>query len=183
MNTMKNSMYLLFMISLFLVSCDEIDFIPEDSETPIGTCTDGILNQNEEAIDCGGICSACAEAITFEEGEYRGLWNSIAENGSVYTDLFLTAIITEVSEGEFTGSLYISDDFTSCCDTPGDNGDGPLTISIVDGNVNFTWSEVNPGCIGEFRATGMLTETNRLLLDLTGNDCEGDHVGSIEFFE
>jgi hypothetical protein len=27
------------------------------------TCSDGIKNQNEEAIDCGGVCGACAKEI------------------------------------------------------------------------------------------------------------------------
>jgi len=31
------------------------------SQKTVGTCYDGILNQNEENIDCGGSCSACID--------------------------------------------------------------------------------------------------------------------------
>jgi len=165
MNTMKNSMYLLFMISLFLVSCDEIDFIPEDSET----------------IDCGGICNTTC--ITFDEGNYRGLWSSTATNGSVYTDIDVTAIIEKVSNGVYTGSLFISDNYTSCCNSTGINGDGPFTITIVNEKITFKWIDEIPGCTGEFNGTGIYSENNKIELTLIGNDCEGDHVGSIEFFE
>lgn len=31
----------------------------QDNPLIIGSCTDNIRNQNEEAVDCGGICEAC----------------------------------------------------------------------------------------------------------------------------
>jgi hypothetical protein len=37
------------------------------------TCSDGIQNQNEEGLDCGGICSAC-------ETCFDGIWNQDEEN-------------------------------------------------------------------------------------------------------
>jgi len=40
-------------------SCDKDD----DDDDPVATCSDGILNQDETAIDCGGVCSACAETM------------------------------------------------------------------------------------------------------------------------
>ncbi len=40
-----------------------------ESDTPIGevppSCTDGIQNQDETGIDCGGSCSACAQGTTY----------------------------------------------------------------------------------------------------------------------
>lgn len=38
---------------------------------PEPTCTDGIKNQNEEEIDCGGACSACIVPITGEALQIR----------------------------------------------------------------------------------------------------------------
>src|SRR5829696_3181026 len=54
---------LFFILSLFAVAsvilysgCSKDD---EDS-TPVPTCSDGIQNQGETGIDCGGPCTACA---------------------------------------------------------------------------------------------------------------------------
>ena len=32
--------------------------------TPAATCTDGIQNQNETGVDCGGTCTACVTVVT-----------------------------------------------------------------------------------------------------------------------
>ncbi|WP_075343166.1 hypothetical protein [Tenacibaculum agarivorans] len=123
------------------------------------------------------------ETFLLEEGNYKGLWNSTATNGSVYTDLKITATIKKVSKTEYSGSLFISENYTSCCNTSGNNGDGPITIKIENGKVTFKWVDQIPNCTGEFVATGNHTQNNRLKLKLTGNDCEGDHSGEIEFFK
>ena len=39
---------------MFMVSCGD--------EEDKGTCSDGIQNQDETAVDCGGVCTACLEA-------------------------------------------------------------------------------------------------------------------------
>ncbi|MFK7810113.1 MAG: DUF6252 family protein [Saprospiraceae bacterium] len=41
-------------MTLVFTSCGS-----DDSNDPDPTCTDGILNQDETDIDCGGVCSAC----------------------------------------------------------------------------------------------------------------------------
>ena len=57
---MKNLMNLLFVMSCFIVSCGDDD---EDTTLPVepapveATCADGIRNQDEEDIDCGGVCT------------------------------------------------------------------------------------------------------------------------------
>ena len=53
---MKNLFFYLFLslsVTTFFTSCGE------DEAMPTGTCADGILNQDETDIDCGGICDAC----------------------------------------------------------------------------------------------------------------------------
>lgn len=52
---------LLISSSLMLTSCGK----DEDK----GTCSDGIKNQDETGVDCGGICNACPEGA-------HGLWKS-----------------------------------------------------------------------------------------------------------
>jgi len=37
-------------------------------EAPVGTCSDGVQNQNETGVDCGGVCTACAVAPTCSDG-------------------------------------------------------------------------------------------------------------------
>lgn len=179
---MKKIMYLLFIAFNILIACENDD--KDASSTPKETCEDGIKNQDEDQIDCGGICTACISEILFiEEGNYRGLWNSNATNGSVYTDLKITATIKKITETTYTGSLFISDNYTSCCNSSGTNGDGPISIKIEDGKITFKWIDEIPTCKGEFDAIGAYSEKNKFFLNLTGKDCEGDHKGSIEFFK
>ena len=55
---MKNLFFYLFLtlsVSVFFTSCNDETVTPMET----GTCTDGILNQDETDIDCGGICDAC----------------------------------------------------------------------------------------------------------------------------
>ncbi len=51
----------LFVAALSFVAC-------KDEENK-GTCSDGIKNQDESAVDCGGICNACREGA-------QGTWKS-----------------------------------------------------------------------------------------------------------
>ena len=44
-------------------------FIGCGDEEDKGTCSDGIKNQDETAVDCGGGCSACKEGV-------QGKWKS-----------------------------------------------------------------------------------------------------------
>lgn len=47
-------------MGIILIFCLVISCKKESSSTGRGTCSDGILNQNEVNVDCGGICSKCA---------------------------------------------------------------------------------------------------------------------------
>lgn len=185
---MKKSMFFFVMCVLF-VGCGSDDVVEEDAEIAIDntleTCNDGILNQDEEGIDCGGVCEACvAQELSFSAGRYRGIWNSSATNGANFNDLNVTAIINNgEAEGSFTGSLFISGNFTSCCGAQGDNGDGAIAINISEGQVTFLWDDVIPGCEGTFNGVGTLVENDRITLNLTGTDCDGDHTGTLEFFK
>ena len=61
MKSMKFLIMMLFAGSLFMVSCDD--------EEVKGTCSDGIQNQDETGVDCGGACTACREGV-------QGKWHS-----------------------------------------------------------------------------------------------------------
>ena len=52
----ENAVYFL---SVQSDNCDEWIPIIVNTEGPVATCSDGIQNQGEEGIDCGGPCSSC----------------------------------------------------------------------------------------------------------------------------
>lgn len=55
---------LLFFISLFFIACSDDDDLDNggtnNNNSSVATCNDGIQNQGEEGIDCGGPCPPCA---------------------------------------------------------------------------------------------------------------------------
>ena len=59
------------------------------STTKKETCFDGIKNQNEENIDCGGICKACAADVTIADcNDYNKCTNDKVQNGKcAYEDI------------------------------------------------------------------------------------------------
>lgn len=57
---MKRNILYTFIIALLLVSC----VAEQDNPLTVATCTDGIRNQNETDIDCGGRCQACEGKTT-----------------------------------------------------------------------------------------------------------------------
>lgn len=119
--------------------------------------------------------------FTLAAGNYKGLWDSRATGGAVFSELAVTATLEEAEEGTFTGILYISDDFTSCCG--GDDGDGPITFTVLEHQVTFEWKDEIADCTGTFSGSGTLTADNTFRVNITGTDCDGDHTGSIRFFE
>lgn len=168
---MRNLLCLLFVINLSFASCEEVGI-----DVPV-------IKDSNGGEGKGGD-KECRSPRSLEEGNYHGLWSSIATNGSVYVDLPITATIEKNSEGEYTGFLYISDNFTSCCNPDSERGDGPITISIDDeGEITFSWIDEIPFCPGEFIGTGTYIKTNEITLITNGSDCEGQHMGSIRLFE
>ncbi len=173
--------------TFFLItSCGNDDNTDSEPNTLVGeivleSCSDGILNQDEQDIDCGGVCSVCApKEVSFSTGRYSGVWNSSVVNGPNFSDLGVTSIINNGDvAGNFTGSLFITNNFTSCCGSQGNNGDGLITISISNNQVTFLWDDVIPGCEGTFNGTGTLDEEDKIVLNLTGTDCDGDHIGTL----
>ncbi len=58
---MKNLFLLALASCLILFSCSKDE---DTDDTPVATCTDGIQNQGETGIDCGGPCAACNVCVT-----------------------------------------------------------------------------------------------------------------------
>lgn len=53
---MKKSLFYIFILTVFIGACSEAE---QTNPLIIPSCDDGILNQDEEAIDCGGRCIDC----------------------------------------------------------------------------------------------------------------------------
>src|SRR6266496_2512902 len=58
---------ILFCVALALTTCKKKSS-DEDKSTPGQTCTDGIQNQGETGVDCGGPCSPCPSVICMGDG-------------------------------------------------------------------------------------------------------------------
>ena len=136
---------------------------------------------NKEEVVCP--MKAKKIAIKIEEGEYRGIWNTTSSNGIKFLGYKTTARITKVSETEYKGVLFISSDFTSCCKTPGQVGDGAFTMRIENQKIIFEWFDEIPKCTGVFQGTGTIIEDKIVINEFTGKDCDGDHTGNLEFFK
>jgi hypothetical protein len=50
---------LVLLLSVNFISCKDDDKNDDPKPVVIETCSDGIQNQNETGIDCGGICTPC----------------------------------------------------------------------------------------------------------------------------
>lgn len=88
----------LIIFSLLVIGCSDDDTPPIVVET--ATCNDGILNNGETAIDCGGLnCQACAEVppvvATCSDGVLNGDETEIDFGGSCAGELFVSGEITE----------------------------------------------------------------------------------------
>lgn len=102
--------------------------------------------------------------------EYKGVWNSTTSSTTL-TNVGAAITLEEVAEGKFEGDLNF----------PGFPTTGPMTVEISGNNItSFEWIDTTPSCSGEFTGTGTVKDNgNQLYIELTGNDCKGNHVGTL----
>jgi len=67
----KRSMKRAFIIFVYIIIFAMIIFGLYSLLKPAQTCFDGIKNQNETEIDCGGVCAACTVKISAQNVEVR----------------------------------------------------------------------------------------------------------------
>src|SRR5436853_6975316 len=80
MKTFAARILLLTFVAFALTTCKKKD----DDNTPAPTCSDGIQNQGETGVDCGGPCSACPTVLCNGNGESK--YQPLALNNEwVYT--------------------------------------------------------------------------------------------------
>lgn len=77
---------------------------------PKASCSDGILNQNEEQVDCGGLCQAC-KVTRFEDIKVLSYNSFLLKDGSY--DAYAEVKNPNISHGteslSYTFSFYDSD--------------------------------------------------------------------------
>jgi len=117
------------------------------------------------------------QEIHFLTGDYTGTWDD-----NLYTAFGIsTRINLNLSGGRASGEFFYSSTFSSCCEGVTDG-----TISFIlkeNGNIedfiyrqdlaNFQGGQ----CTGTYTGSGVLENYTTLLIDFTGEDCEGPHTG------
>ncbi len=120
---MTRNYYFLFVALLsfifFGISCN-------DDSTSSETCSDGILNQDETGIDCGGVCEPCQTTSTYS-------YMSAKIDGAQYSNLLpviypFDGISTLIHETPNIDYLWLQ----------GDNSDYQINIRISDDNWGST---------------------------------------------
>ena len=138
------------------------------------------------ALSCSGsddadVDSTPEQAVGFK-GDYSGTWNSTTPS-ITYTDYPISITIEqERKSGEeitLTGPFYATASQTSCC---GSVDDGSVVIKIVDQTItSFTFVDRIVGCTGNFAGSGTIGSNGDLIIEFTGTDCDGDHIGVMRF--
>lgn len=105
------------------------------------------------------------------ELRFVGKWN-----GNLgFENIDISMRMTEVSTNAFEGDFYVSNNYRSCCNSG--ESDGTVSYSVVGSDiVDFLWNDVIPGCTGTFSGSGTVLSGGNLTIDLTGTDCDGDHI-------
>lgn len=119
--------------------------------------------------------------LTTLKGKYVGTWNSTTPS-ITYTDYPISLKINHVNQDEtiINGEFFATSSFTSCCNS-GEN-DGSISMQIKDNSiVSFNYTDIIPECAGSFKGSGSIGNELTLSINFAGNDCDGDHVGTLLF--
>jgi hypothetical protein len=106
-NYRKTTVFFIFILSTvtLLWGCNAVDVAVSD---PVPNCFDGIFNQDEVEIDCGGTCPNCPSKLT---AVVNGMnWESA---GSVTTQINGNAILISAGNANSNLSLIYTGPFTT----------------------------------------------------------------------
>jgi hypothetical protein len=150
---MKRLYYFSAMVlALFMVACGDDN--PEEGTAP------EIENSDDEFL------------------KYRGEWN-----GNLgFVGLPMSIKVEEYEPGKFRGDLWMTYTYTSCCGSLGADGltggsDGKMSYEVSGSNITkVIWASVIPTCNGLFTGSGTIKTNGDLEFDITGTDCDGNHV-------
>ena len=133
------------------------------------------INEEERVL------SGASKRFTLTEvgplsGKYSGTWDD-----NIYTAFGISASISG-TEDSYSGPFYYSNsqpNFTPCC---GGSDDGNISFKISGNTLSeFAYAQNLPnfmgGCPGSYSGSGSIEDGITLVIDFTGNDCEGPHTG------
>ncbi len=119
-NTMKFLMLFMVSMTMALVGCNNDDGGPTVTPPAEATCSDGIMNGDETAVDCGGTCEACPTPVSTELNgstsedltldptlEYQLTGTFSVESGATLTIPAGTRIVANVEEGTETSTYLV----------------------------------------------------------------------------
>ena len=110
-------------------------------------------------------------------GDYIGTWDD-----NIYTSFPISTKVTEGRTDFYQGPFFYSQNgsFTPCCMDSEDNGSISFEVK-GDSILNFRYDQVLQfymgGCPGDYRGSGIINSSGWLLIDFTGDDCDGTHTG------
>ncbi len=111
MKTVRNFLSIIVMTAI-VASCSKDDG-PAPTPPVVATCSDGVMNGDETAVDCGGACKACPQPAGPEKDGSIDAQDDVDLDvndlkGNVTVDITLAA-----SEAwKLTGALYVKDGAT-----------------------------------------------------------------------
>jgi hypothetical protein len=159
----SNSKFLLIIMILFLAACSSGG---SDDDGPI-VINPPIDNPIDDPIN-GDLA-----------GGYKGTWTSVTPTTSFNGFPISARFTSNADETRLTGEFFAASGFKVCCST-GDN-DGTMAMDINGTTIsNFTFNDVITNCSGNFIGSGIISGIE-FIIDFTGTDCDGEHVGQMIF--
>ena len=173
----------LIALGFFAASCGNSD---KDEEA---NCSDGILNQGETAIDCGGPCAACPVLLCDGNGENTFLPLKVGNYWKYKSELFSTSVIyncidIDTIEGVAYFTIEGSDSFgwdDKNYYRKATNGDIYVMRELYDDEVLFLPN--NPAVGYEWFDNEALYSWKVTAIDATYETSDCDYTGLLEIEE
>ncbi|MEM7375656.1 MAG: hypothetical protein AAF587_44095 [Bacteroidota bacterium] len=132
-----------------------------------------------------GAFSYTAEALAFSDnhiyqGKYKGDWSD-----NLFSGIAISCSIEGKGNALFRGPVYISGNFTPAFGATNDNGE--IKMEIADDVISsFEFNQHAPdymgGCPGLYTGSGIVDDNFNLIINFTGDDCDGHHTDGIMNF-
>jgi len=134
----------------------------------------------DDGEETGGTNSTPPVDTSILSGNYLGSWSSTTPSAT-FSGVAVSAKFqySGSNSDRLIGEFFISSNYTPCC-SAGSN-DGTLIVEF-DGDTitSFHYNDVITDCSGVFNGSGEIRATDKaFVINFTGNDCDGDHVGQI----
>ncbi len=165
---------MVFLFSMLgMESCQKEE--ENNNNEDVGTCDDGIKNQGEEGIDCGGPCPTCIynEMTAKIDGDdwmavsisYQNVPGNFWIEGN--SSIAPVRIIKVVHKGNYETGTYVLDNATSYTD---ENG---TSFTCVSGDLNITeWDTDINVFAGTFQFTATDGTNNVSITNGVINNCQ-----------